>query len=49
MVINQNINLMPDVGERFKEQLSMAMPVIRQAAVDANNEFNARRGRGGIR
>lgn len=48
-VINQNINLMPDVGERFKEQLSMAMPVIRQAAVDANNEFNARRGRGGIR
>jgi hypothetical protein len=33
----------------FKEQLSMAMPVIRQAAVDANNEFNARRGRGGIR
>jgi hypothetical protein len=47
-VINQNINLMPDVGERFKEQLSMAMPVIRQAAVDANNEFNARRGRGGF-
>ena len=48
MVVNQNINLMPDVGERFKEQLSMAMPVIRQAAVDANNEFNARRGRGGF-
>lgn len=48
-VINQNINLMPDVGERFKEQLATAMPLIRQAAVDANNEFNARRGRGGLR
>jgi hypothetical protein len=33
VTINQNINLMPDIGVRFKEQLAQAMPVIQSAAV----------------
>ena len=46
-VINQNISLMPDVGQAFKQQLAQAMPLIRNAAISGVAESQARRGGGG--
>lgn len=44
VVINQNISLMPDVGQAFKQQLAQSMPMIRNAAIAGVAESQARRG-----
>jgi tape measure domain-containing protein len=44
IVVNQTISLMPDVGTAFKQQLAEAMPMIKNASVEAVAEARARRG-----